>query len=316
MSALDFFRGVGIILVIMIVAGGIAYVGDRVGHQVGRKRLTLFNIRPKYTSTIVAVGTGVVIAFVVTMVAILLNAQVKTAFFRLNEINARISELERQSASLEEKVNRGTLVVPADSLVVPYAAKLLPGQSRTQHMATLRNFYKTSIQYADETYAPFGIKPYHADDAAAENKIRETIDNKNIDLLLTENVPLLVSAIADKNLYTGDTMSITFNVTADTLLIPRGATLAQVRVPKGDPASLNLVVAQLQTLVSTNAIKVLKLPPFIANRVEVVQRFPDDTQIQAILNKGRGFLITAYAAQDVYPEYGGIPIDVVFSDAP
>ena len=33
--------GLLIVIAIAILAGGIAYVGDRVGHQVGRKRLTL-----------------------------------------------------------------------------------------------------------------------------------------------------------------------------------------------------------------------------------------------------------------------------------
>jgi uncharacterized protein (DUF3084 family) len=32
--------GLLVVLTIIVLAGGIAYVGDRVGHQVGRKRLT------------------------------------------------------------------------------------------------------------------------------------------------------------------------------------------------------------------------------------------------------------------------------------
>lgn len=90
----DIVRGTGTILIIMIIAGAIAYVGDRVGHQVGRKRLTLFGIRPRYTSTIVAVGTGMLIAFIVTMIAILASQQVKTAFFKLNQINSEIADLQ------------------------------------------------------------------------------------------------------------------------------------------------------------------------------------------------------------------------------
>ena len=88
MQVIDIVRGIGIVLFIALVAGGIAYVGDRVGHQVGRKRLTLFGIRPRYTSTIIAVGTGMIIALVVTLAAIIASQQVKTAFFRLNSINA------------------------------------------------------------------------------------------------------------------------------------------------------------------------------------------------------------------------------------
>jgi uncharacterized protein (DUF3084 family) len=77
----EIIRGIGNVFVVMAIAGAVAYVGDRVGHQVGRRRLTLFGIRPRYTSTIIAIGTGMVIALVVSVVAIFASQQVKTAFF-------------------------------------------------------------------------------------------------------------------------------------------------------------------------------------------------------------------------------------------
>ena len=75
--------GLLVVIIIIVMAGAIAYVGDRVGHQVGRKRLTLFGLRPKYTSTIVAVGTGMLIALIVTLGALAASSYVRTAFFRL-----------------------------------------------------------------------------------------------------------------------------------------------------------------------------------------------------------------------------------------
>ena len=39
--------GIAIVIGLTLIAGLIAYIGDRVGHQVGRKRLTLFGLRPK-----------------------------------------------------------------------------------------------------------------------------------------------------------------------------------------------------------------------------------------------------------------------------
>src|SRR5579875_2054309 len=97
MSIIDILRGTGIVVFIVVLAGVIAYLGDRVGHQVGRKRLTLFNIRPRYTSTIIAVGTGMIIALVITLVAIFASNQVKTAFFKLNEINGEIQSAQARA---------------------------------------------------------------------------------------------------------------------------------------------------------------------------------------------------------------------------
>src|SRR5947209_11870795 len=111
MNFVDLIRGAGTILFIVALAGLIAYAGDRIGHQVGRKRLTLLNIRPRYTSTIIAVATGMIIALIVTLAAIFASNQVQTAFFRLNQINAEIAKAQARATQAESKVNTGQLVV-------------------------------------------------------------------------------------------------------------------------------------------------------------------------------------------------------------
>jgi uncharacterized protein (DUF3084 family) len=98
--------GLLVVVIIIVLAGAIAYVGDRVGHQVGRKRLTLFGLRPKYTSTIVAVGTGMLIALIVTLGALGASSYVRTAFFRLGTLTGRINELQAQALSLEKEPQR------------------------------------------------------------------------------------------------------------------------------------------------------------------------------------------------------------------
>src|SRR5215469_7635696 len=123
----DAIRGTLVILIIMIVAGAIAYVGDRVGHQVGRKRLTLLGMRPRYTSTIVAVGTGMVIALAVTLTALIFSQQVQTALFKMNQLSLQITTLQTREQDLEKKVNSGQLVIPVGTLMVPYFSTIRKG---------------------------------------------------------------------------------------------------------------------------------------------------------------------------------------------
>src|SRR5215469_16689267 len=118
----DIVRGTLTILIVMAISGVIAYVGDRVGHQVGRKRLTMFGIRPRYTSTIVAVGTGMVIALAVTVTALIFSQQVKTALFRMNQLSAEMTTMQARETELESKVNNGQLIVPVGRLMVPVYA--------------------------------------------------------------------------------------------------------------------------------------------------------------------------------------------------
>jgi uncharacterized protein (DUF3084 family) len=50
-----------LVVMLVILAGVIAYAGDRLGTWVGRRRLTVFGARPKVTGQIVGVGAGIVI---------------------------------------------------------------------------------------------------------------------------------------------------------------------------------------------------------------------------------------------------------------
>ncbi len=60
------------------------------------------------------------IALVVSLAAIFASEQVKTAFFKLNSINQQITELQARQRDLEAKVNNGRLVLPVDTLMVPF----------------------------------------------------------------------------------------------------------------------------------------------------------------------------------------------------
>ena len=51
--------GVVIVLILMVMGGIIAFLGDKIGSKVGKRRLTMFGLRPKYTSIIITIVSGV-----------------------------------------------------------------------------------------------------------------------------------------------------------------------------------------------------------------------------------------------------------------
>ena len=53
--------GVLLIVVLIITGGAIAFIGDRLGSKVGKKKLSIFGLRPRHTSIIVTIFTGVCI---------------------------------------------------------------------------------------------------------------------------------------------------------------------------------------------------------------------------------------------------------------
>ncbi len=105
---------VGLVLLLIILAGVIAYAGDRLGAWVGRKRLSLFGARPRVTGQIVGMLAGVAIMLTTLLVlsaafenatATLLNAQ-RTAQ-ELSSLQAERRELVAHVEDLQAQIERG-----------------------------------------------------------------------------------------------------------------------------------------------------------------------------------------------------------------
>ena len=56
--------GLTLILVLAIMGGAIAFIGDKLGSKIGKKRLSIFGLRPYHTSVLMTVITGILIAAV------------------------------------------------------------------------------------------------------------------------------------------------------------------------------------------------------------------------------------------------------------
>ena len=50
-----------LIVVLVLTGGVIAFIGDRLGSKVGKKKLSLFGLRPRHTSILVTIITGILI---------------------------------------------------------------------------------------------------------------------------------------------------------------------------------------------------------------------------------------------------------------
>ncbi|NIO64040.1 MAG: DUF3084 domain-containing protein, partial [Gammaproteobacteria bacterium] len=63
------FSGILLIVALVLVSGLIAYIGDIVGRRMGRKRLSLFGMRPRHTAIAVSVAAGMLITVITLLVA-------------------------------------------------------------------------------------------------------------------------------------------------------------------------------------------------------------------------------------------------------
>ena len=56
--------GITLILVLAVVGGVIAFIGDRLGTRIGKKKMSIFGLRPRHTAIIVTIFTGICITTV------------------------------------------------------------------------------------------------------------------------------------------------------------------------------------------------------------------------------------------------------------
>ncbi len=95
--------GATLILTLAVVGGLIAYIGDKIGMRIGRKKLTLFGLRPKHTSILVTIITGILIAASSIAALSIASQDVRTALFRMKEIQQQLADSRQQ---LESSVRR------------------------------------------------------------------------------------------------------------------------------------------------------------------------------------------------------------------
>lgn len=93
--------GYTLILAILILGGMIATLGDRIGTKVGKARLSMFNLRPRDTATVVTIATGGMISASTLGILLLLSGQLRDGLFRLESIRAELSSSQQEKQKIE-----------------------------------------------------------------------------------------------------------------------------------------------------------------------------------------------------------------------
>lgn len=93
--------GIRLIVIMAIVGGLIAYIADKMGSKIGKKRMSIFGLRPKYTSILLTVLSGIMISVVTICVMAIASQSARTALFGMEKLQHELASLnkEKQTAS-------------------------------------------------------------------------------------------------------------------------------------------------------------------------------------------------------------------------
>lgn len=94
--------GIGFIFLLLVLGGFAAYQGDRVGMAVGKRRLSIFGLRPKYTSRVITVLTGIIIVLITMTSVLLISHTARQSLFGLEDLKEQQRSLRQENTRLQE----------------------------------------------------------------------------------------------------------------------------------------------------------------------------------------------------------------------
>lgn len=97
--------GLYLIAVLVVTGGAIAFIGDRLGTKIGKKRLSIFGLRPRHTSNVITVITGFVITALTIGIMSATSENVRTALFGMEELNATLESKQQELNKLSDELS-------------------------------------------------------------------------------------------------------------------------------------------------------------------------------------------------------------------
>ncbi len=85
-----------LISTLIIISGLIAFIGDWMGFRIGKKRVTIFGLRPRYTAIFITIVTGILIAIITVTILAISSNDVKTALFGMEALKEELAYLSRE----------------------------------------------------------------------------------------------------------------------------------------------------------------------------------------------------------------------------
>ena len=107
-----------LIIALIVVSGLIAYLGDQIGMKIGKRRLSIFGIRPKYTSIIITILTGILIATFTVALLLITSRGVRMAVFdmqglvsELSSLNQEVQAKDKRLRDMAQEINQTTTLL-------------------------------------------------------------------------------------------------------------------------------------------------------------------------------------------------------------
>ena len=140
-----------LILALLVLGGILSTLGDRLGTRVGKARLSIFKLRPKSTAVLITVFTGSIISAMSFAIMVAFNSQLRVGLFELEDIQAKITEREKDLKKLEKNLfalRSGDVVISSGQSLITKTIKIDKKDDIKKEIETIlqqANFYAFNL---------------------------------------------------------------------------------------------------------------------------------------------------------------------------
>ena len=286
-------------LIVLAVMGGlIAYLGDKIGSKVGKRKIKLMGLRPKYTSILVTIMTGISIAVVTLGVMSVLSENARVALFGMNKLRQQQHVLEEQrdrllaeADKLAREMQEKNDLLADNELKLASQEEQLDGANDRLRLTLLD---LEQVQAArDDASAQLGIvqtafNQVHADLATARGEIEE-LEHTKAGLTKT------VAALDERNRLLNESM---LTVREGTVLFRVGEVLSSSVLTAGQPqdetrsqlsgimVNINNMIRQRLNITDEKAVLLYISPDEFERTVQELSNSPKDSKLIRVTAAG------------------------------
>ena len=98
--------GIRLMFLLAVMGGIIAFIADKLGSKIGKKKLSVFGLRPHDTSVLLTVLSGVMIALFSVGILAVSSESARTALFGMEKLQKELFRLTAEKSTAEEEYSK------------------------------------------------------------------------------------------------------------------------------------------------------------------------------------------------------------------
>lgn len=313
----------GLVSLVLLIGVMVSFIGDWVGRRLGKRRVSLFGLRPRHTGVALAVLSGVVVSLLTLAVLSFASEGVRMALLGMKAIQERIEglklelaenervlaevkaekeRLEGQVKELKDLASRlregvavlreGEIAVRANELLAQEV--IPPGLSEEE----VKSHLERLLQRASVVAVLRGARP-SSDDGAV---FVPASNFKGVaEKLTSADVAHVVRAMAYSNSVVGEPVSALLVAFPNRLVFKRGDVIASGTVDgSASPEEIEAALHLLLQRANVRAIEEGVYPDPITRRVGAIPASELYEAVGQLRSKGRPSAVRVVADRDVY----------------